>query len=166
MKKSSHHKNGLPFVMIMVMTFIKGPSADLLTPHRSIAYIFFPRISNQEALLKWTHLSAVRTLPMRPAAGHSPQIFFHAGITDLKSAGTGPAKGLPEATAAALVGRFSFFSSFVSSRYLHGLSDQVSSLIGRYAKPCRRLQRLKLQQGDRPVLVTQHNFRAWVSAGF
>ena len=47
--------------------------------------------------------TTVRALPVDPAAGKTPQVFFHAGVTDLEAAGAGPAKWLRLSTATACV---------------------------------------------------------------
>jgi len=52
-------------------------------------------------LLIWSQCAAVRALPVHSATGHPPEIFFHAGIADLKSAWAYPAKRLFLTTTAA-----------------------------------------------------------------
>jgi hypothetical protein len=54
-------------------------------------------------ILKRSQGTAIGTLPVYTAAGHSPQVLFHAGVTDLKTARTCPAKRLFLAAATAYI---------------------------------------------------------------
>jgi len=70
-------------------------------------------------LLKGPHTSAIGALPMRPTARQAPKVFIHAGVTDLKSTGAGPTKGLNNPAATALIFRFFSLFSFFFSVFLH-----------------------------------------------
>jgi hypothetical protein len=52
----------------------------------------------------------VRALPRNPVARHAPKIFFHARLTDLKAAATGPVERVFAGTAPA--DRRSVFTPF------------------------------------------------------
>ena len=86
--------------------------------------------------LKGSQGSAIRALPVDPTARKAPHIIFHACVTDLKTARTGPAKGPIFSATAAPVRFFLAISFFVISHWALGIGhSDLSSGAGAACPP-------------------------------
>jgi hypothetical protein len=99
---------------------------------------------------------AIRTLPVDPTTGKSPEVLLHAVVANLKPTETGPAKRLLLVTATAQISLFllpTFFSErFLGRRVIHfGVGKPGFSQIYHW---------------HRGILKTQDNPRTVVSALF
>ena len=101
----------------------KGPHVG-----RGLQEFDFPSLSYPHSKdLVRSQGAAIRTLPVHAAASQPPQIIFHAVVANLKTAGTGPAKGLGVPAATALVRPF-FLSPSFSLRSHHGFMYPTSGI--------------------------------------